>query len=189
MAEDWQNWRSGIVPNVFAAERKKISDMLEDHARKLATGAWVKISCCLPDGYGVENCRVFIKVDGTWQMAGEGVFKSGLGESATFQRFLPIPDGAGTVEAVRIEASGLGGLGASFIEVKLGGRRFVPGAVSAEAGRVEHSVHLLDNDLKFAWFGGQSTRSDYFDRHAARQIHSVTLAMRELALDRIVFAG
>ena len=116
------------------------------------------------------------------------MFKATRTDIANFQRFLPIAEENAAVEEVRIEASGLGGIGVTFVEVKLGGRRFVPAALTAETGRVEHAAHLLDNDLKFAWFGGQSTRSDYFDRHAARQVHSVTLAMKEEVLDKIIFA-
>lgn len=189
MAALWEAWRPGIAPNVFAANRERVSTMLAQEAADLASGAWVRVACCLPDGFGVENCRIELKMDGGWMTAGEGVFKADRTDTTLFERFLPLPENcAGKLEAIRIAASGLGGIGVTFVEVRLGGRRFVPRAVLAVSGRVENVTHLLDNDLKFTWFGGQSTRDDYFDRHAAVQIHSATLEMAEFRTDKLAFA-
>ena len=92
------------------------------------------------------------------------------------------------VEEVRIEASGLGGIGICHAELFANGRLLVPRAVLDVRGNVDSPECLLRNNTNFAWFGGHSTRYDYFTRCAAEQQHSVTLEMKAFSPDNIAMA-
>ena len=130
----------------------------------------------------VGAAAVEYEANGRWIEAAAGVWKQPEGE-AIFCRFIPLArDFAETVGTVRITASGLGGIGIDHAEIRAGGKRHVPAAVSAVTGEVRDPEYLLENNTTFAWFGGQSTRRDYFDRAAAERKHSVTLAMRDSAV-------
>jgi hypothetical protein len=175
----WQKWRPGIQPLVFPAVRTKLISNLQALPERLARGSFVKISFCLPDGFGLEKCTVLLRFASCWRKAGEGVFKADREDTALFTRFLVFEHfDEEKPEAVRLECSGFGGIGISFAEVCINGKYYSPSAVVEQCGKVENPVYILDNDAKFAWFGGQSTREDYFDANASACIHTATVELK-----------
>lgn len=185
MADCWQIYRKNIVPNVFAERKSGVMDALAELEAKLASNAWVKITGTLPDRFGVENICVEYKVDGKWVNAASGVYKPD--EDAIFCRFIPLKkDFSPKVEAVRLTAHGLGGIGINYVEIFAGGRHYVPKTILNLTGLVSDPGYLLNDNTTYAWFGGQSTRHDYFDHDAAEQKHSVTLEMRESSTEKLV---
>jgi len=75
----------------------------------------------------------------------------------------------------------MGGVGICFVEVRdREGRRYVPCAVKECSGAVGNPEYLLENDVNFAWFGSQSTRSAYNSQEMFRAVHSVTLQLKAL---------
>ena len=188
MISRWQTYRSTITPNVFAERKAGVLESMEKLENRLASNAWVKITGTLPDYFGVESIAVEYKIDGQWQKAAQGVYKPAGG--SMFCRFVALekaPEGA--IEEVRITASGLGGVGINYVEVSINGKLYVPKSVLDMAGKVSDPAYLLKNNATFAWFGGQSTRYDYFDRNAAEQKNSVTLEMQEFATADLVMAS
>lgn len=184
----WSTYRPGITPNYFEECREKVENSLQQIEESLSSNSWIRVSIALPDGYGVEHTAVEYQIDGQWHSAGSGCFKAETPLTALFSRFLLIkPVSSHPVEAIRITSKGLGGNGLTFAEANINGKRYIPSAILSVAGRVTNPEYLLSDDTNFAWFGGQSTRSDYFDVHAAKQEHSVTLAMSELRNDDLVF--
>jgi hypothetical protein len=133
----------------------------------------------------VENIGIEYRVDGKWVNAASGVYKPD--GDAIFCRFIPLEkDFCQKVEEVRLTAHGLGGIGINYVEIFAGGKHYVPKAVLNVIGLVRDPEYLLNDNTTFAWFGGQSTRHDYFDHDAAKQKHSVTLEMREFSADELV---
>ena len=184
MAARWQVYRKNILPNVFAERKNSVLQALAKLEVKLASNAWVKITATLPDYFGVENISVEYKVDGKWVNAASGVYKPD--GDAIFCRFIPLEkDFPQKVEAVRLTAYGVGGIGINYVEIFSGGKHYVPKTVLKVTGLVSDPEYLLSDNTTFAGFGGQSTRHDYFDRDASEQKHSVTLEMQ----DFIVNAG
>jgi Glycosyl hydrolase family 20, catalytic domain len=175
----WQKWRPEIKPMVFPRIRTKLIPNLKALPERLAKGSFVKISFCLPDGFGLEKCTVLLRFASCWRKAGEGVFKADRPDTALFTRFLVFEHSdEEKLEAVRLECSGFGGIGISFVEVCIKEKHYYPSAVVEQCGKVENPVYILDNDVKFAWFGGQSTREDYFDANASACIHATTLELQ-----------
>ncbi|MBE6380757.1 MAG: hypothetical protein E7047_07495 [Lentisphaerae bacterium] len=190
MARRWEVYRPGITPNVFAMRKDAVCKQLENLENRLASNAWVRVNGTLPDGFGVEFIDVEYKVNGQWQQAGVGVFKPTSANVGMFCRFLPLPqDFSGAVEAVRLTTHGLGGVGLNFVEVCANGKHYVPRTILRTTGKVSDPCNLLADNTTFAWFGGQSTRYDYFDRHAAEQRNSVVIEMKEFDASRIAMAG
>lgn len=190
MAARWLTYRAGITPNVFEQCKKEVGARLEKMENALASNAWIRVNGTLPDGFGVEYVEVEYKTAGEWHFAGRGVFKPSNENIGTFCRFIPLEKDFDTpVEAVRLTTHGLGGVGLNFVEVCANnGKRYVPRAVLALSGKVSDPVYLLNNNTTFAWFGGQSTRYDYFDRHAAEQRNRAVLEMQEFDTNDIAMA-
>lgn len=185
MADRWLVYRKNIVPNVFAEKKSGVMDALAELETRLASNAWVKITGTLPDYFGVENVCVEYKTDGKWSYAASGVYKPD--EDAIFCRFIPLKkDFSQKVEAVRLTAHGLGGIGINYVEIFAGGKHYVPKTVLNVTGLVSNPEYMLNDNTTYAWFGGQSTRHDYFDYDAAEQKHSVTLEMWEFSTDELV---
>ncbi len=188
MEAQWNIYRPGIEPNVFTLRRDRVEKNLKELEDRLSSGSWIRVGCCLPDGFGVENVQVEYQTAGTWHTAGSGVFKAADELTALFSRFIALDEDPGVpIEAVRLTAGGLGGIGVTFVEARSGGKLYVPAALQAAQGRVANPEYLLSDDTTFAWFGGQSTRSDYLDMHAAAQHHGATLGMREFSTADLVF--
>ena len=137
--------------------------------------------------FGVEKLQIEYKVNNEWITAACGVYKPAA--NAVFNRFIALEkDPAAPIREVRLTAFGLGGIGINYIEFCVNGKHYVPRCVVESAGKVSDPLNLLKNNTSFAWFGGQSTRYDYFDRNAAEQKNIVTLEMQEFSADNIAMA-
>ncbi|MBR7144089.1 MAG: hypothetical protein IKD10_04025 [Lentisphaeria bacterium] len=184
MIDRWNTYRSTIKPNVFAERKAPVLESLAKLEERLACNAWVKITGTLPDYFGVESITVEYKANGEWVKLASGVYKPA--GNAIFCRFVALEkDIAEKIEEVRITGSGLGGVGINYVEIFANGKLYIPQAIIKVAGKVSDPWYLLNNNGTFAWFGGQSTRYDYFDRNAAEQKNSVILAMQEFSADNI----
>ncbi|MDD3035969.1 MAG: family 20 glycosylhydrolase [Candidatus Saccharimonadaceae bacterium] len=190
MAQFWNEWRPGVAPNVFTDAKPKQLKRLHRLADNLSSNNWVKLSFCLPDIFGIENCSADLLIDGQWVAAGSGVFKGENENNALFSRYLPLPpDISGRIEEIRLTAWGMGGIGITFAEAKIAGVRYVPAALKTVTGKVCEPAAILDEDSKFSWFGGQSTRYDYFNEHASAQRHSVRLLLEKFTTGKLSLPG
>ena len=94
----------------------------------------------------------------------------------------------GTVDAVRLTADGMGGIGVNFVEIVIDGKHYVPSAITRVSGEVRDPAFILHNNMTFAWFGNQSTRLAYFDHNVSGAKHVVELAMKEFSTSDLVLA-
>ena len=187
MIDRWNCYRSTIKPNVFAERKAGVLESIDKLGNRLASNAWVKITGTLPEFYGIENIAVEYKSNGQWVKLASGVYKPA--GNAIFCRFVALEkDITEKIEEVRITGSGLGGVGINYVEIFVNGTLYVPKAILKVAGKVSEPWYLLANNGNFAWFGGQSTRYDYFDSNASGQKNSVTLAMEEFSAENIAMA-
>ena len=188
MSRHWQVYHPSMTPNVIDEKKKDVLDSLARMEHRLAGGAWIKLTLTLPDYFGLENVTVEYRAQGKWITAASGIYKPN-DEEAVYCRFIPLEhDIPETVDSLRISASGLGGIGICHAELFANGRLLVPRAVLDVRGHVASPECLLRNNTNFAWFGGHSTRYDYFTRCAAEQQHSVTLEMKAFSPDNIAMA-
>ena len=100
------------------------------------------------------------------------VFKPNYVGTALAECFVPFPKELLGADALRIESFGLGGEGVCWVELPGGKAK----AILAVHGVVEHPENLLDNDVKFAWFGSQNSYDDYMDSNRTSAVHSVELS-------------
>ena len=185
----FSEWRPGIEGNIFQLRRGEIMRNLAALAEKLSSGTFVRLRFCLPDAFGVEHCKVELFCTGSWEHTGEGVFKAHDTQTACFSTVLPVSLNAAP-EKVRLTCHGMGGTGIAYVEVVWKDTVFVPQAVAGQEGLVSNPEYLLDNDAKFAWFGGQSTREDYFSRnHADTAEHSLELSLTPRNYEKLDLPG
>jgi len=175
----WSQWRSGILPNIFALSRQKLMHHLNDFIKMLLTNSFCKLLFCLPDGYGIESCSLEVLVNGEWRQFGGKIYKADSEKTALFYRFVVAPLSISeTPDALRITASGMGGFGLCYVEIRLEGKRYIPKSILETSGKISNEKYLLQENANFTWFGSQSTRKDYFDSKRSEKKHSVTINLK-----------
>ena len=158
---------------LFSNKLPIIKAQLEKQLSNLRNCAFMKVRICAPDGYGIQHTRISLRKDGKWTMVADRVLKPNGVNIALAECFLPVPKELLGADALKIESYGMGGVGICWTELG----KAQPKAILSATGIVEHPEHLLDNDVKFAWFGSQSTREDYLNASRAETIHSVVLSL------------
>ncbi len=173
MEAKWEHRRPGITPNVLAAAAERIQKMFDEQTAVLEKGCFLKIRVCAPDGYGVQNIKISLHKEGVWTAVANRTFKPGDLNTALAECFVPVDPALKGASAVRLESTGIGGVGVCWLEFCGNG----PVAVLDASGTVEHPWHLLKNNTNFAWFGDQCSRDGYFSSAASGQVHSITLQL------------
>ncbi|MBQ7650382.1 MAG: hypothetical protein IJS15_05445, partial [Victivallales bacterium] len=172
IAAKWDRNRKGVTPNVLAASCPKVKDSLAKNLDALRNSPFLKLRICVPDGYGVQHTRISLRKGGEWHQITDKVFKPNYVGTALAECFVPFPKELLGADALRIESFGLGGEGVCWVELPGGKAK----AILAVHGVVEHPENLLDNDVKFAWFGSQNSYDDYMDSNRTSAVHSVELS-------------
>lgn len=171
-ARHWEAWRPGIQGNLFEEKKPWALQELDNFHNTLTTSKFVRVRCCVPDGYVVEHLRVSLKFErgGDWKEIYDGITKPQELTNALAEFYLPYhPEGR--AEAIRIEAYGMGGIGVCYAEVD----GVPPKSISSISGFVQNPEHLLVNNVNYAWFGSQSTEEAYFSKPVADTRHVVEL--------------
>lgn len=170
--EHWQKWRTTIKDNFFTTHRDALLKQLDDAHKTLVSSKFVKLRCCVPDGYTVEHIRTSLKFEqeGEWVQIADSIYKPMSLNGALCETFIPYQSEKNPV-AVKLEAYGMGGVGICFVQTE----NLVPKAITECSGIVQTPEHLLHNNVNFAWFGSQSTEEAYFDQNIAGEVHCVTM--------------
>ena len=159
----------------FAAWRKAIADFRSGVKKQ----GLLRVLFNLPDGYGAEKIRIRVRANGAWHEVADGVLK--LGENVAdpmFYRWFFIPADL-AVEAVEFTAKGFGEQGVCHVAATTRKGTFVPAAVSAAVGAVEHPTHLLTADSLCTWLGDTDVLAAFHQRERAEVRHSITVEMKQ----------
>ncbi len=126
-------------------------------------------------------CKAVITVhyaDGSSFTAAEGTYKALYERSVQYDYSFEIPaDKVPT--AVTLTVSGYGGFGFRYVSANAGGKEYIPEAVTAVSGQVEHAEFLLDNDTRAAIFNEEEMLQFFVNDISAKREHSVTLSLKE----------
>jgi len=173
VASKWDVYRKGLTPNKVQDAYERLKTTFAQQLDALRNLPFLKLRICVPDGYGVQHTRLSLRKNGQWKQIVDKVFKPNYVGTALSECFIPFPKELLGADAVRIESFGIGGEGVCWLEIPNG----TPKSITAVHGIVEHPEHLLDNDVKFAWFGSQSSRDDYMDEKRSSTVHSVEISL------------
>ncbi|NMA43944.1 MAG: family 20 glycosylhydrolase [Oligosphaeraceae bacterium] len=83
------------------------------------------------------------------------------------------------IKEVRFEVFGFGGQGIAYVSGKTAKGLYIPAAVSAASGVVEHPEMILTNNVNYAFLGLHDVQSAYRDRSKAAMISSITVTMQK----------
>lgn len=180
LENEWEQKRPGIVPNSFTEIKAGLMEKLSKNLDSLEQCAFLRLRCCAPDQFIVQPVSIFLCCDSLWHKIFQENLKPDSSETALFERFIPFKPSLERPEALRFELSGLGGRGLCYAELRYpDGRVFVPEAVSAVGGIVEHPEHMLDNDVNWAWFGKQSSKEAFQSPALSALRHTLILSLKE----------
>ncbi len=173
----WDAWRGSLTAwkNAFREKRDTLLQEVTQTLRCLKESRFVRLRICVPDGYVVEKIGVSLQFtpDGPWQTIFHDGAKPQDLNHAVAEFFLPydLPEGQPSPVAVKLEASGMGGVGLCHVLVD----GVAPKAIRQVTGLVQNPEHLLVDNLNFAWAGQQSTAEAYFHPEIASALHTVVL--------------
>jgi hypothetical protein len=75
--------------------------------------------------------------------------------------------------------TGYGASGFRYVSANVGGKEYVPAALTAVSGQVEHAEYILDCDTRAAIFNEQELQQTFLTDISAKREHSATIAMKE----------
>lgn len=164
-------------------DTKKIEKMLENWKNaflevkaSLKTKGVLTVLFALPDGYGVEFTKIFVRSNGKETLVGEGCFKV---EGETFFEFNFFLPKNMEVEAVRIEATGFAGEGIAYVSAKTAKGTFIPSGVTDAVGMVEHPEFILKPNVNYAFLGFRDALEQFRDRAKAKVVNAIEVSMKK----------
>ena len=126
-------------------------------------------------------CKTRVTVhyaDGSTYEAANGNYKALYVQTEKYDYSFEIPaDKAPT--AVTLTVSGYGAVGFRFVSANVGGKEYVPAAVTAVSGQVEHAEFMLVDDSRTSMFNEQEMQQFFRSDISGKREHSVTLSLRE----------
>lgn len=164
-------------------DTKKIEKMLENWKNaflevkaSLKTKGVLTVLFALPDGYGVEFTKIFVRSNGKETLVGEGCFKV---EGETFFEFNFFLPKNMEVEAVRIKATGFAGEGIAYVSAKTAKGTFIPSGVTDAVGMVEHPEFILKPNVNYAFLGFRDALEQFRDRAKAKVVNAIEVSMKK----------
>lgn len=142
----------------------------------LKTKGVLTVLFALPDGYGAEFTRIFVRSGGKEILVGEGCFK--VADATFFEYNFFLPKNM-DVEAVRIEAAGFAGEGVAYVSAKTSKGEFVPAGVTDAVGMVEHPEFILKPNVNYAFLGFRDALEQFRDRAKAKVVNSIEVSMKK----------
>ncbi len=142
----------------------------------LKTKGVLTLLFALPDGYGAEFTRIFVRSGGKEILVGEGCFK--VADATFFEYNFFLPKNM-DVEAVRIEAAGFAGEGVAYVSAKTSKGEFVPAGVTDAVGMVEHPEFILKPNVNYAFLGFRDALEQFRDRAKAKVVNSIEVSMKK----------
>ena len=168
------------MPDSFTEIKAGRMEKLSKNLDSLQHCAFLRLRCSAPYQFIVQPVSILLCCDSLWHKIFQENLKPDSSETALFERFIPFKPSLERPEALRFELSGLGGRGLCYAELRYpDGRVFVPEAVSAVGGIVEHPEHMLDNDVNWAWFGKQSSKEAFQSPALSALRHTLILSLKE----------
>ena len=116
--------------------------------------------------------------DGSTYTAANGNYKAPYVRSVQYEYSFAIPAGK-VPTAVTLTVTGYGGIGYRYLSANVGGKEYIPEAVTAVSGQVEHAEFMLDNDTRAAMFNEQEMLQFFVNDISAKREHKVTLSLKE----------
>ena len=147
--------------------------------RARANTGILRLQCVLPNIHGSQRLSVALRYRGCrrWIPVASEVFKPlPQNDTAFFEVWLPI-DSDRAVAGCRLESSGFGGVGLTYVEAINQRGRFIPVKGEATAGKVRDVGNLLADDLKWCWIGEPDADVPFFDMAQSRTKHAVELSL------------
>ncbi|OQA84107.1 MAG: Beta-hexosaminidase [Lentisphaerae bacterium ADurb.Bin242] len=165
------------------SDAKPVGKMLESWKNallevksSLKTKGVLTVLFALPDGYGAENTKIFVRSNGREIQVAEGCFKVAEETFFEFNFFLPKNM---EVEAVRVEATGFSGEGIAYVSARTAKGTFIPSGVTNAVGTVEHPEFILKPNVNYAFLGMRDSLEQFRDRAKAKVVNSIEVAMKK----------
>ena len=133
----------------------------------------------LPEYTSACKTRVEVQyADGSTFEAANGTYKALYQRSVQYDYSFEIPADK-VPAAVKLTVTGYGASGFRYVSANVGGKEYVPAALTAVSGQVEHAEYILDCDTRAAIFNEQELQQTFLTDISAQREHSATIAMKE----------
>ena len=159
--------------------KRDIDNMLNE--LKVATEAQscLRVDFCLPDQYSAQQTRFFVKFKGQTEFTSieSGVYKMLTLNEALYSSYITI-DYSHEVEEIKIESSGYGGQGISYLKyIDTAGHVKLPSAVKNIRGKIRDAENILKNNSLAVIMGYEDVLAEIQDKSLVDEVHSFELVL------------
>jgi len=149
------------------------SSSVKNFAGKIDQQGMLHVRIMNITGYGAEKLQISLKYDGEYHtVLSPSVIK--LGDQCLIDCTFSIPDDK-VPEAVRIGASGYGGVGVCHVRVENSKGKFAPRQILKQENSVSNGEFILENNICFAFFGSQSAEKLFHDRSLYSKVNFIEI--------------
>jgi len=160
--EQWERWREGIRPrkaSLFLTElRESLNQFFSEliHARVEERGV-LSLRLFLVEAYSAPRLTVEIHNGSAWTEIVSGTYKPVNFRDASYAVDIPLIWTHDDPQRIRIKVTGFGDQGIQFASLSINNRKWVPGHISCQQGRITNAEALLFDDAFVCFLGEKDT--------------------------------
>jgi len=177
--EQWEKNR----PNLPSPQLDRVWDSIINSLDKLLSQEKVpdmlNVDFFLPEAYSAQSAKISILyTDGCIDAIAKQVFKPNDLSSAYFSRSFAIETNGKQPDSILVESCGFGGLGITYMNIKIKEKEYIPEKIILTAGIVEHPARLLTNDQQWCYLGEKDTSLALKTKSISEQVHKIKIKFR-----------
>lgn len=177
--EQWKKNR----PNLPSTQMDRGLNSIVNSLNKLLSQEEVpdllNVDFFLPETYSAQSAKISILYkDGSIDAIINQVLKPIDLTDTYFSRSFAIETNGKEPDSILVESCGFGGLGFTYMNIKIKGKEYIPERITSTKGIVEHPARLLTNDQQWCYLGEKDTLLAVKTKSIPEQVHKVTIKMR-----------
>ncbi len=177
--KQWEKSR----PNLPSLQLDRVWDSIINSLDKLLYREEVpdmlNIDFFLPEAYSAQSSKISILyTDGCIDTIVSGVLKPNDLSSTYFSRFFEIETNGKQPDSIIVESYGFGGIGFTYMNIKVKEKEYIPETITSTEGIVEHPARLLTNDQQWCYLGEKDTLLAVKRRSMSEQTHKIQIKLK-----------
>jgi hypothetical protein len=132
----------------------------------------------LPEAYSAQFSKISILyTDGCIDAIVNKMFKPTDLSSAYFSRSFAIETNGKQPDSILVESYGFGGLGITYMNIKIKEKEYIPEKITSTKGIVEHPTRLLIDDQQWCYLGEKDTSLAVKTKCISENVHKIKIKL------------
>lgn len=176
----WKTLRKNIMPVKFEEIYRKYHESIASVLKLAQSKGTLLVHFFLPEQYSATKVEIKIKYEGskTWDSVANGVYKNIYLNECFYTTIFTI-DKTKALSVVRVEFSGYGAQGLTYIESFNNGGHCIPEKILKTSGTVITPENLLRADLQWCFAGESDTLKTINNPELSKKVSALELKMKK----------